>query len=372
MNPEKLSSLIDQIYAAALNTESWGNVSQAIQKVIGGHTVNFVIENTKEKKIQYAFSNGLTNNDISYYQKNVIYRDELTNALELINCEQTLLSQSIWETKELERLWAYDHYYKDRGLTYFNAGKFYQSEDTRGFISIARSRFDPTFQKEEQKKLQLVIPHLSKALFINKTILEQNITIDTFGESYERLSSAIIMLDEQRKVIFSNQNAHPFLTNARQPNSHQSIRLPCTKSNQKLNENIDKVMSGSVYKETHFLIFFYQGERHVAYCFPWCGRFNNNATWLGESSRCMVFIVSCNSFSISTRYLMGVFNFTKAEAGISEGLIRGHTVKELSQCLFVTETTVRFHIKNILKKTETKTQQAAISAMLRSLMVPIQ
>ncbi|AEX24046.1 transcriptional regulator [Vibrio sp. EJY3] len=83
------------------------------------------------------------------------------------------------------------------------------------------------------------------------------------------------------------------------------------------------------------------------------------------------FIVSTAYLSVSCRHWKETFGFSQDEANIADGLICGHSVKELANKLFLAESTVRFHVKNILKKTETKSQIAAVSLMLRSLMVAL-
>ncbi|HCH5602703.1 TPA: hypothetical protein NKZ56_002168 [Vibrio parahaemolyticus] len=368
MKPEQLSSLIDLIYSAALDMECWGLVSEEIQKSIGGHSVNFTIEDTKRKCFRFLFSNGVTESDIAFYQDNVIYRDELTTALDQIPCGCAELSQNKWEMDQLQRLWAYDEYYKSIGQTYFNAGKFYETDDTRAFIAIARSHLDSPFHPEKQKDLQLLLPHLARALFISKTLLNQNATIEALGDSFERLSAAIIMLDISGSVIYANKNATPFLTKRQNLNSHHSIRLPNGAANLQLSKKIDQILNGSVYQEGACFPFYYKGERYIAYCFPWSGSFNHQE-WFGEKSRCIVFIISSASFSVTARYLTELFQLSNAEANIAEGLIRGLSTKELSQTLFVSESTIRFHVKNILKKTETRSQIAAVSVLLRGLVV---
>ncbi|MEX3070742.1 helix-turn-helix transcriptional regulator [Vibrio alginolyticus] len=370
MNQEQLSKLIDNIYDAALNSESWATVSLEIQKYIGGHTVNFAIEDTSAHHFRYLFSNGVTASDVDYYQANVIQRDELTDIFENNPLGQALLTQNIWTLEQLERVWAYNEYYKGIGQTYFNAGKFYQADNIRAFIAVARSRFDSKFNASEQQKLQLILPHLARALFISKTLLSQDTTIEALGDTFERLSAAVIMLDIRGKVIFSNKKAIPFLVKMKNACSHYNIQLPNDAANLQLSTQINKMLNGSVYQEGTCLPFLFNGVRHIAYCFPWCSSFNHKE-WFGDASRCIVFIVSSSSFTVAGRYLMALFKLSNAEVNIAEGLIRGQSTRELSQNLFVSEATVRFHVKNILRKTETNSQVAAVSTMVRNLVVSL-
>lgn len=370
MKPERLSSLIDRIYAAALDSESWGQVSLNIQQYIGGHTVNFVIEDTKSERFRYLFSNGVTDSDVAYYHENVIQRDEITDIFDQSSLGQAILTQNNWTFEQIERVWAYDNFYKGIGQTYFATGKFYQSDDMRAFIAVARSHFDSQFHDSDKQKLQLILPHLSRALFINKTLLDQETTIQALGDSFERLSTAIIMLNVRGSVIYANKNAAPFLAKGQNASCPYSIRLPNGAANFKLSKKIDQVLTGSIYQEGACLPFYFNGERYIAYCFPWCGSFNNRE-WFGDISRCIIFIISSASFSVTARYLTELFQLSNAEANVAEGLIRGQSIKELSQLLFVSEATIRFHVKNILRKTETKSQIAAVSVMLRGLVIAV-
>ncbi len=368
MQPEQLSNLIDRIYAAALDSECWRQVSEEIQKSIGGHSVNFVIEDTDLKKFLYVFTNAATESDVAFYLKHIAQNDGLTELLEKVPKGQAFLSQNLLPLRQLERVSAYDRFYRRLGQTYFNAANIYHSQSVRGFISIVRSHLDTPFNQSDQQNLQLLIPHLSRALVINNTLKDKTVTIAAVENSFEHLSFAVLMLDERGKIVLCNNRARPFITNLKQLRSDYLIRLPNLNATQRLHTLIDCALHGSNHLRGGSITFFYQGEQYVVHCFPWCDRFNH-INWLGTRARCIIFIVSAEYLSGSPCHWKKAFGFSQAEASIANGLICGNTVKELADKLFVAESTVRFHVKNILKKTETKSQIAAVSLMLRSLMV---
>ncbi len=370
MNPKQLSNIINDIYSATLSNYAWPHVSLQVQKAIGGHSVNFVIEDKKLKQFKYIFSNGATDSDVAYYHRNIIQRDEITDILDNNPIGNALITQDFWQLKQLERIWAYDNFYKNIGLTYFTTGKFFETKNTRAFITVARSQFDTPYNSQDRQDLQLLLPHLERALFLNKTLLQQQAITGALGDSFERLSIGIILLNANGKVIYTNKIAQPFLSLTKCCNSRYSIRLPNGASSLKLSQNIDKALTDSAYQPGTCLRFMYRGVHHVAYCFPWCDNFNHQE-WFGDNSRCIIFIVSSESFSITGQYLFDLFHLSNAEANVAEGLIRGLTVKELAETLFVSDATVRFHIRNILKKTETTSQIAAVGKMIKYLLVPM-
>ncbi|WP_329355026.1 helix-turn-helix transcriptional regulator [Vibrio natriegens] len=370
MKPEDLSRIIDKIYAASLNSHSWEEVSLEIQKSIGGHSVNFVIEELDLNKFRYVFSNGATESDVAFYLDHIVQDDELTALLEKLPIGKAFLSQNFLPLRQLERVSAYDRFYRHIGQTYFNAANFYRYQNVRAFISIARSHRDIPFSPSDQQNLQLVIPHLSRALMINNTLENQQITIDALGSSFEHLPFAFLTLDEHGNVIICNIRARQFITSLKQLRSNYLIRLPSSNATQRLHMLIDSTLHGSNSVRRGSVTFLYKGERYVAHCFPWCERFNH-INWLDNRTRCIIFITSAAYLSGSHLHWQEAFGFSQAESNIANGLICGKSAKDLAEQLFVSESTVRFHVKNILKKTETKSQIAAVSLMLRSLMIAL-
>lgn len=62
-----------------------------------------------------------------------------------------------------------------------------------------------------------------------------------------------------------------------------------------------------------------------------------------------------------TAYLVKTFALSLREAEVVYYVCKGWTNREVSVCLHVCEKTVKFHMTNILKKTQTKTRGRLIT-----------
>jgi len=64
-----------------------------------------------------------------------------------------------------------------------------------------------------------------------------------------------------------------------------------------------------------------------------------------------------------------LYRLSRAELAVCEELISGHTVKQISTLRGTSTETVRYQLKSIFSKTETKSQHALVSLLLQSLRV---
>lgn len=370
MRVEQFNDAVNQIYAAALDQYEMKNAALSIQSLIGGHTVSLVIEDIVNYKFRYVFTNGATEEQIQRYSEEVLGEDELTATFEHKGVGSSWLSQDLWSMNTLEHFSAYQKFYRNVGWTFFTAGLFYRSEVARGYISIARSEHDALFKVEHQKDLHLLLPHLHRSLLINLTLLEQETTIMAYQEGLDHLSAGIIMFSEQGRVQFVNKAATSYLTTSKLLNSSFPVKLPNTKDSKRLQAEVNRILNSSSYCRSGYIRFINNGITYTAVCVPWNREFSNH-TWLGSDSRCMVFILTQDCTPFSERILNSIFNLSHAEVNLVNVLCKGISAKAASEQLFVSEATVRYHIRNILRKTECKSLNSALTKILQTLTIKL-
>ncbi|BCN24102.1 hypothetical protein [Vibrio alfacsensis] len=245
MSPEQLSTIIDQIYSAALNPNEWRDVALAIQSVIGAHTVNFVIEDTKNKKFRFLFTNGATLDQLEVYGNSVMSHDELTAHYNAKPTGIAYLSQEEWTVPQLNNFSAYQEFYKEIGSTYFIGGEFYRSKNSRAYVSVARSHLDPLFTKENQSVMQLLLPHLNRALCIGMHFIEKESQINSLKGDLNHLQAAIILLSEKGNLTHANALAEPYILNNLTNKGNCPVRLPDLRANRQIQESIRRILNSS-------------------------------------------------------------------------------------------------------------------------------
>lgn len=149
VKPELVLELIDDIYSAASDPLQWIPMAEKIQSSIGGHSVNFGLENTQNPSFKHFYTNGATQHDVDYYEYNIIGKDSFNQIFDTVNVNSALLTQYILDEKHLHQCYPYEEFYEPLGFSYFNASLFYRDEEQRGWLSVVRNIREPLFSLEE-------------------------------------------------------------------------------------------------------------------------------------------------------------------------------------------------------------------------------
>lgn len=330
--------------------------------------MSLVVEDTLSSSFRYSFTNGVTTEQTQDYIENVLGEDELTSFYENQKVGNSWLSQDIWNLSTLEDFSAYQKFYHKIGWTYFTAGLFYQSDAARGYISVTRSKYDALFTQQQRKDLQLFLPHLHRSLLINLTLLERESTIFAYQEGLDHLSAGVVMFSANGNILFANKASMNYLARSQLLNAEFPLQLPTPKDSKRLHSEVMRILNSSAYCPSAYIRFVDKGASYTAVCVPWNRHFTEH-TWLGSDSRCMVFFLTQDCIPFTEHYLKSAFDLSHAEANLVNVLCKGLSPKEASQQLFVSEATVRFHIRNILYKTESHSLNGALTKILQTLTI---
>mgnify|MGYP000645312746 CR=1 FL=1 len=360
--PDSLLSLVDSIYAAASSSTAWPTVAHDIQSVIGGHSVNLALEDTTRPLFHFFYTNGATSDEIQHYKKHLIHRDQFGSAFNLMTPGQSVLSQNLWSHHQLQELFPYECFYKGLGYTYFNSTLFHRNSRQQGWLSVVRSRRDTPFSDEDLLLMQTITPHIRRAFSLNLQLTEAKLNNRITLEGLEHLSAGVIIISRDGKIHHHNSAAGRYISAWSCANENSRVRLPDAFANKELQRQIGNLLSGHLHTPPP-AIPFSDGNKHLtALCFPWISD-EIESGWAINHTACIVFILGDKSLPPSDR-LKIEFGFSRSECNVLHQLLAGHRTGEISDILFVSEATIRFHIRNLLRKTHSKGQSDLIIKIL--------
>lgn len=369
MASDTLVFLIEAIYSAAADPSKWPIVAELIQHAIGGHSVNLVLDNPSGGRFTCIFTNGISDQEVERYLKDIKDRDEMTGLIDRIPEGMAFASQNFFDKKKLHSLYSYDQFYENIGYTYCNVGVFYRNDNRRGWISVSRSENDALFSPDEQLLMQRLTPHLKRAFFINIQLLEAQQSSEVALDSLEHIAAAAVLLAKNGKVVQHNTRAEPYLRGGGGSIENSVIRLPDAKANHRLKEAIAAFDQGAGYHEG-VIPFVEHGVRKTALCFPWRSS-QAQLDWLGIKACCIVFILTPCSSTSRTLLLQKTFDLSQAELKVLLKLMDGKLVADVASDLFVSKATVRFHIRSLLRKTKCRSQIEMISQVFNTVSMQV-
>lgn len=356
----ELIRLIDTIYAAAVDLEQWPFVAQQIQQAIGGHSVNLALEDTQSPKFNFFYTNGATTSDIEYYETHIIQNDEFGRLFDFYPEGSAILSQDILGKEQLQNNRTYEKFYGGLGYAYFNSSLFYRERGRRGWLSVVRALEDEQFSLDEHRLMKALTPHFHRALLINIQMWDA-LRLSRIGlDCLEHISAAAILLSSRGRVLHCNSHAAPFLASRHSKMDDGEVRLPDPSANRQLQRGIQSALATGDPEASTIVTFFDRGLRKRAMCFPWRAS-GPQSDWLGESTGCLLFILSPDSSVPPTDQLRQTFNLSRAEVRVLQGLLGGAAVNTLADRLCISEATVRFHVRSLLRKSDSRSQAELIS-----------
>lgn len=362
--------LIDSIYSAACDSAQWASVAEQIQSSIGGHSVNLALEDTRNPNFRFMYTNGATQADIDLYEKNFIGRDNFNRLFERVDCNTVVLTQQIWNEKALHNQYPYEEFYESLGYAFFNASLFYSDDEKRGWLSVVRNVKDTQFSQADYQLMQRLTPHLNRSFLINMHLFESNRFQQMCLDSLEHLSAGVIFLSHNGQLVHSNGKAQKYLRNINNMKQNYRVRLPTPAANIELQKAIAEVLYSNKALLGRFISFVEEGEPQMVICLPW--KMNEQSSqWLPNQVGCVLFIVSSTRMLAPPEKLQVSFDISKAESRVLSGLINGLSVGKVADKLCVSEATIRFHIKNLLRKFSAHNQVEMLSKIHRLLNISI-
>ncbi|MCH4563715.1 LuxR C-terminal-related transcriptional regulator [Halomonas sp. EGI 63088] len=330
-------------------------MAQHIKRTIGGHSVNLALEDRHDHRFSFFFTDGANASSIAHYESNIIEHDEFGAVLERQEAGTSLLSQDLWGERELAEIYPYEDFYKPLGYTYFNSGLFYRDAAYRGWVSVVRSLQDTPFSRDEHLLMKALMPHLNRAFLLNLQLVEATRVSRLALDALERVSAAVILLSTRGRVLQHNVLAERYLCPTRKLTDYHDLRLPDAAANRILYDTITRQFATRLPDAQAFIPFTDENVKKVALCFPWRSS-PEQVDWLGRATGSIIFILTPGASQPSTIHLERAYQLSKAENRVLMGLLEGNTAAELADRLFVSQTTIRFHIRSLLRKFDSRNQ----------------
>ena len=301
MNNNKVHQIIDLIYDAAINPSKWTDLMIALAEVaVQMHEQSDVL-NSENKSL--SVMPGITGKD--------------TNKL----------NASISETL--------------RSITNIN-----EEETKNSFSEIGEVN-------------DLLINHFARAIKIAKRLVDVDEQRDIVLSLLERMPIALVLVNEKAHVIETNAQADEMLStengltvksNELNAGSENNIRLlKVIEDMSKHDPGLTRGQSLSLTNE--------KTQKNIMLFIAPIKQYNSE-----QKASVAVFISQRKSLPLSLpKEFSGLYGLTNKELEVTEQLVRGLSINDISEKTNVTKHTVRSQVKSVLKKTDTSRQAELVS-----------
>ncbi len=205
---EKLPDLIEEIYDAALEPALWNNVVVSINDFVGGQACGIFSKDSSSQSGLTHYYCGADPHYIRLYSETHARFDPLTTL------------PPLGQVVSIPDLVDYDDY---RG------GRFYQEWlRPQGCVDAANVVLEQSSRNcavlltvlsgarmidgEMRRRIALIVPHVQRALLINRTIDLRDSEAATFAATLDGLSAGIFLVDADCRLVHANAAGHDMLS----------------------------------------------------------------------------------------------------------------------------------------------------------------
>jgi DNA-binding CsgD family transcriptional regulator len=367
---EEYSSLIEAVYDAALQPAGWTIVAKRFARAFETESCAIFCVNVAQATsgvlgITENFDAKAINDYEAYYHK----KDLVALRMAQSGTEQAMLSADVITEREFRESEIFADFSRPMRLGFYWAvgSVFSVNQDLKGAIGIHRPRGSPPFDAQDRRHLGMLLPHLSRAMLMQRRLegltQDNQIAIDVL----EKLSVGMMAVDAQGTLLYANPTAERLLRAGWGLACRQG-RLaafdPSTQSRllQKIRDAGMAARGGAGEAGGVISLARPEGRRLSVLVCP----LRPHGISLGPAvpAALLIFGDPDASASTSAQALMDLFGLTPAEARLTAALVDGERLEEYADRLRISINTARTQSKQVFAKTGCGGQVELIRAIL--------
>ena len=186
---------------------------------------------------------------------------------------------------------------------------------------------------------------------------ESSETIKAFNTLLDKSRFKMIILDAQFKPIYHNQNADQLFSYILNPSNHESVKPGLAKLIKQLPES-----EGYSARNKLVALDYHDQNGDQVYVRV------IQSTLEGKSAPKSFFVLMVldnkHEQNELSQELVSKYELTEKEQMVLRGLVHGKSIKQLSEESFISENTVKTHVKAIFRKTDTNSQASVVRLVL--------
>ena len=355
----QLSMLIADIYDAALIQSAWNDVLAKVTAFVGGTSANLFSQQSSSRR---ATLHCQWNND-PYYERLYIehyYKlNPLVPAISFVDAG-VVFSQSdlvpyeeFWETR------FFKEWVAPQGLLDVIGSNLEKSATSAAMLAVRRTQAQGPVDAECRRKLELVVPHLRRAVLIGNVIDDHRTTATALNDTFMALADAVFLVDRRARVVFSNAAAEALLRDGNVVRGQlSSLSAVDAKANRLLQEAIatsetsenDFSAKGVAVPLSHP-----DSERWLAHVLPLTASTREEAGIPEAAAAVFVRRASVES-PTALEIVAKLYKLTDMEVRVLQADVEIGGAPLAADALGISETTVKTHLRNLFQKTDCRRQ----------------
>ncbi|MFA9459818.1 helix-turn-helix transcriptional regulator [Thiohalorhabdus sp. Cl-TMA] len=365
LDNQRLAGLIDLIYGAATDPESWTRFLAAIAAALDAKSALIrTIDLEGPPRVLMSYHHNLDPNLQDEYCAHLVQLDPYLAALRRLPPGRMVTDEQVLDRRSLQSTSFYNHYMRPLD-NQFIVGGFVQREETRSTIfGVHRHHGSTPFEREHLEAVQLLVPHIQRSIGLQRMLDLQTLRAESAERALDKLSIATFLLDDETRVVHANPSGDRLLRHGRGLRMRSGGHLGARDAEQcdALSALLARARAaasgnGPPAAETMLL----QGDTGgserllaVAYPVPEHREYYRQA-W--PTARVALYVGDLDDTGVlRAESLATLYGLTPAETRLAMSLARGRDLQELSREWSISPHTLRTQLKAVFSKTGVRRQ----------------
>ena len=372
---EQIPSLIGDIYDAALDPSRWTSVLQKTRDVVGGSAAAVFSKDARTKNLNvYYHCGGIDPRYQRLYTEKSEKLDPSTTAHVPGQTEETISIADFMALDDLQETRFYEEWGRPQGLVDFAAAVLDRTATGAILFGVFRQSRHGLVDDDTRWRMRQIVPHIRRAMLIGKALECKTAQADAFAETLDGLSAGMFLVDQDGRIIHANASGHALLgEGAALYKASDRMRPTDAAAARALKEIVAAASKGDHAAGIKGIAVPFtgrDGEPYAAHVLPLTAG-TRRRVQANYSAVAAVFIRKAEIETPSPPEVIAKhYQLTPTELRVLLAIVEIGGVRETSDALGVSESTVKTHLHRVFSKTGTS-RQADLVKLVASLSSPL-
>jgi len=357
---EQLSTLIGEIYDAALDQTLWVGVLENTAHFVGGHAAGLFWKDAASKSGEAAYGYGIEPHYRQLYFEKYIKFDPLTIGQFFAEVEEPVSVADLMPYDEFLETRAYQEWGRPQGLVDTLNVALDKTATSAAMYCVFRHERDGRVDDEMRRRMRLIVPHLRRAVLIGRVINLKTAEAATFADTTDGLGAGMFFVDASARIVHANASGHALLAEGSLLRVVEGRLVPNDASaEQALNEVYAMAERGDAavgVKGIAVPLIALDGERHVAHVLPLTSGARRRAGTRYAAAAAMLVQKATLDTPSPQEVIRTIYKLTPTELRVLLAIVQVGSPAEAGEALGIAESTVKTHLHRVFAKTGTKRQ----------------
>ncbi|WP_291854159.1 LuxR C-terminal-related transcriptional regulator [Bradyrhizobium sp.] len=371
MRPERLSDIIGSVYDCVLQPQEWSRTLPLISAFGESAASSMVVQGRLSSSGATVFEDGDRQSFLRlYFEKLAASRMPAMKQVAFEHLGEVATMTMLAGEREPLNSDFYLKWVRPLGFRDVIGVLVLKSGKRVAWFSVARSDVQSRFTDNDLRQMELLSPHICRALLISDALDLQSIAAVRLAETVDHLSTGVLLTEEDGRISYMNGSAEAILKEGNALRSRNG-RLVAVRPHARdaLSRALQESSAGrapSISGQHAIPLPDEEGSGLIANVLPleWRDGRNPLATLPGAAA---VIIQDPAEGAPPPMEAIGLlYGLTAAERNVLEQVAASHTPQETADRLGVSVNTVKTHLQKVFAKTGTARQADLVRLVARS------